>query len=155
MEYLVHLCEIAMYQGKQELILKWSIDVFTWLSKYDNSILPIAITWTFIRRNEILLSAKSPQVHKPEISKDPPPPSKTLSLGANLNQSVGGIGKQVTTGGGGGERTSRGGEQTNGSQKMSTVALTSRPMSVRKAERVCHLSNHLFVNSFVVYLFSL
>ena len=102
-----------------------------------------------------MLSAKSPQVHKPEISKDPPPPSKTLSLGANLNQSVGGIGKQVTTGGGGGERTSRGGEQTNSSQKMSTVALTSRPMSVRKAEKVCHLSNHLFVNSFVVYLFSL
>lgn len=102
-----------------------------------------------------MLSAKSPQVHKPEISKDPPPPSKTLSLGANLNQSVGGISKQVTTGGGGGERTSRGGEQTISSQKMSTVALTSRPMSVRKAEKVCHLSNHLFVNSFVVYLFSL
>ena len=102
-----------------------------------------------------MLSAKSPQVHKPEIPKDPPPPPKTLSLGASLNQSVGGISKQVTTGGGGGERTSRGGEQTISSQKMSTVALTSRPMSVRKAEKVCHLSNHLFVNSFVVYLFSL
>lgn len=117
-------------------------------------ILPIAIIWTSIRRNEILLSAKSPQVHKSEIPKDPPPPPKTQSLGASLNQSVGGIGKHVTTGGGGGdggERTSRGGEQASSSQKMSTVALTSRPMSVRKAEKVCHLSNHIFVNSFIVY----
>lgn len=116
------------------------------------SILPIAIIRTFTRRNEILLSVKSPQVHKLEVSKDPPPPSKALSLGASLNQNVGGIGKQVTTGGGGGgDGTSRGGGRTSSSQKMSTVALTTRPMSVRKAEKVCNLSNYLSKHSFIVY----
>lgn len=122
------------------------------------SVVSIAIIKMFSRRNEILLSVKSPQVHKSEISKDPPPPSKALSLGASLNQSVGGIGKQVTTGGGGGggggdggERTNRGGGRTSSSQKMSTVALTTRPMSVRKAEKVCNLSNYLSKHSFIVY----
>jgi hypothetical protein len=42
LEYFVHLCDLVMKQGKIDLILSWSSDLFAWLAK----------------RNEILLSVK-------------------------------------------------------------------------------------------------
>lgn len=33
LEYFVHLCEKVMKEGKGELILNWSVDVFSWLAK--------------------------------------------------------------------------------------------------------------------------
>ena len=33
LEYFVHLTEVALSQGKHNLVLTWSKDVFTWLNK--------------------------------------------------------------------------------------------------------------------------